>query len=197
MLAVAMFMMGCRTCTLPAPDTPIAKNNDSAGFDLVQAFTGSSFTLEAGTDEDLSKTIHHFVATGGPGMAHIDMVLVFETHAPSIPGQTPGCDSRFPYGAKVKRMEWVQTYTNGAAFSGAFATMPPTSELDERAPVAPALVCTDGVNFHLKVTGVIVGGTGDAFRDVTGGRWEADAVIAKEITTGTINVSFEYARVKR
>lgn len=192
-LAFAVFVIGCRTLSIPAPSGPIAHKEKEP--DLIHKFTGSSFTLEAGTDSRFSRTIHHFVATEGPGMADIDMVLVFKTHRKNA-SPNPRCNERFPYGGEVVRMEWVLTYTNGAAFSGAFATKIPDEELDQtkREPVTPAVVCTDGVRFQLTAEGRILGGTGAAFGKVTGGRWSVEAIIAREITTGKLEVNLQYGK---
>lgn len=161
---------------------------------LTQSFTGSSFTIDVDPDAGLSTTLHHFIATGEPGSAEVDALLVFKTHRQDHSrrvGLDPRCDGQ--YGVDLVSLTWVQVYADGSAFSGAVPNNPnaPTSSpvAGQRVATTPAVVCTDGTDFSFTVEGKILGGTGPVFAGLKDGTWKATATRKNSITTGTVEVS--------
>jgi len=129
--ALAVLALGCgaktatnaQTTTIRVSEASAATVLPAQPATLSQPFKGSSFTIDAEPAPGLSTTIHHFVATGSPGIAQIDALLVLRTHEPTAAKeQCPqGPDGKKPMGypVEVVSLTWVQTYDDGSAFSAA------------------------------------------------------------------------------
>lgn len=145
---------------------------------IEQSFAGSSLVIAADPAGKVT-TIHHLVATGDPGNAHIEALLQFKSHGPSAT-EDSRCDKRFKYGASLISLTWVQVYHDGSAFTGAVET----ESLED------AVVCTDGRNFYLNVRGPIVEVSGPRFESFQEGVWTVVARIGHALTTGTVTADF-------
>jgi len=147
--------------------------------DIEQSLSGSSFIIGVDPAGKVT-TAHHLIATGSPGTAHVEALLEFKQHDPQ--GViSPRCDKRFPYGAALLSMTWVQVYHDGSGFTGAVETE----------SLAGSMVCTDGRNFHVDVKGPIVETAGPRFESFGGGTWTAKATIGHALTIGKVTADFK------
>jgi len=160
-LALSVFAAGCKK----GPVKIVPGSID-------QSVSGSSFIIDADPEGRIT-TMHHMIATGAPEDAHIEALLEFKTHGAAATAD-PRCDKRFPYGASLISMTWVQVYNDGSAFTGAVETK----------SVTDSVVCTDGRNFYLNARGPIVEVTGPRFESFDKGTWTVRARIGHALTTG-------------
>ena len=167
-LALTLFAAGCD----PGPTVLVPGG-------IEQSLSGSSFIIGVDPAGKVT-TAHHLIATGSPGTAHVEALLEFKQHDPHGVIST-SCDKRFPYGASLISMTWVQVYDDGSAFTGAVETE----------SLAGSVVCTDGRNFHIEVRGPIVETAGPRFKSFGGGTWTAMATIGHALTIGRVTADFK------
>ena len=185
--------------TSPVTEPVIPKSEKS----IEQAFRGSSFPISS--TKDTTATLHSFLAKGSSGVARVDALLVYETHAETsnVHGRSaPATDDRCPakcgsspksckYGVKLVSMTWVQTYNDGSAFTGALPNAPDDAERREKY-FDNSYVCSNGGDFYINVTGMVIDGKGQRFKGLQGGDWSVEATTSTYLTEGTFKATLQY-----
>jgi hypothetical protein len=170
---------------------------------IEQAFRGSSFPISS--TKETTTTLHSFLAKGSSGVARVNALLVYKTHVETstVHGRSaPATDDRCPakcgsspksckYGVKLVSMTWVQTYNDGSAFTGALPNAPGDAERREKY-FNSSYVCTNGGDFYINVTGMVIDGKGQRFKGLQGGDWSVQATTSTYLTDGTFTATLQY-----